>query len=157
MIELWTIGKPKFTFINEGEQEFVRRIRHYSKFSIESVEVKLSSRKNLTSSDVKIAESEAILKRIGDKKILILLDERGKRYDSIDFAKKLEHWRMNARDGLVFLIGGAYGFDEALYSRAHDKVSLSDMTFSHQLIRLIFLEQLYRAHTILRGEKYHNS
>lgn len=157
MIELWTIGKPKFTFINEGEQEFVRRIRHYSKFSVESVEVKLSSRKNLTSSDVKIAESEAILKRIGDKKILILLDERGKRYDSIDFAKKLEHWRMNARDGLVFLIGGAYGFDEALYSRAHDKVSLSDMTFSHQLIRLIFLEQLYRAHTILRGEKYHNS
>ena len=157
MIELWTIGKPKFTFINEGEQEFVRRIRHYSKFSVESVEVKLSSRKNLTSSDVKIAESEAILKRIGDKKILILLDERGKRYDSIDFAKKLEHWRMNARDGIVFLIGGAYGFDEALYSRAHDKVSLSDMTFSHQLIRLIFLEQLYRAHTILRGEKYHNS
>lgn len=157
MIELWTIGKPKFTFINEGEQEFVRRIRHYSKFSVESVEVKLSSRKNLSSSEVKIAESEAILKRIGDKKILILLDERGKRYDSIDFAKKLEHWRMNARDGLVFLIGGAYGFDEALYSRAHDKVSLSDMTFSHQLIRLIFLEQLYRAHTILRGEKYHNS
>ena len=156
MIELWTIGKPKFTFINEGEQEFVRRIRHYSKFSVESVEVKLSSRKNLTSSDVKIAESEAILKRLGDKKILILLDERGRRYDSIDFAKKLEHWRMNARDGLVFLIGGAYGFDEALYSRAHDKVSLSDMTFSHQLIRLIFLEQLYRAHTILRGEKYHN-
>lgn len=156
MIELWTIGKPKFTFINEGEQEFVRRIRHYSKFSVESIEVKLSSRKNLTSSDVKIAESEAILKRLGDKKILILLDERGRRYDSIEFAKKLEHWRMNARDGLVFLIGGAYGFDEALYSRAHDKVSLSDMTFSHQLIRLIFLEQLYRAHTILRGEKYHN-
>ena len=156
MIELWTIGKPKFTFINEGEQEFVRRIRHYSKFSVESVDVKLSSRKNMSSSDVKLAASEAILKRLGDKKTLILLDERGRRYDSISFAKKLEYWQVNARDGIVFLIGGAYGFDEALYSRAQDKVSLSDMTFSHQLIRLIFLEQLYRAHTILRGEKYHN-
>ena len=156
MIELWTIGKPKFTFINEGEQEFVRRIRHYSKFSFESIEVKLSSRKNMSSSDVKLAESEAILKRLGDKKTLILLDERGKRYNSISFAKKLEHWQVNARDGIVFLVGGAYGFDELLYARAQDKVSLSDMTFSHQLIRLIFLEQLYRAHTILRGEKSHN-
>lgn len=110
----------------------------------------------MSSSDVKLGESETILKRLGEKKTLILLDERGKRYDSIAFAKKLEHWQVNAREGIVFLIGGAHGFDEALYSRAQDKVSLSDMTFSHQLIRLIFLEQLYRAHTILRGEKYHN-
>ena len=107
-------------------------------------------------SDVKLAESKAILKRLGDRKSLILLDERGKRYDSIASANKLERWQVNAREGIVFLIGGAYGFDESLYARAQDKVSLSDMTFSHQLIRLIFLEQLYRAHTILRGEKYHN-
>lgn len=157
MIELWTIGKPKFTFINQGEQEFVRRICHYSKFSVESIDVKWSSRKNMSPADVKLAESEVILKRLGDSKTLILLDERGKRYDSIAFANKLEHWQVNARGGIVFLIGGAYGFDELLYARAQDKVSLSDMTFSHQLIRLIFLEQLYRAHTILRGEKYHNS
>ena len=97
-----------------------------------------------------------ILNKLQKDDLLILLDENGKHLTSIDFSKFIENQQMNATKRIIFQIGGAYGFSDAVYSRANQKMSLSKMTFSHQMIRLFFVEQLYRAFTILKGEKYHN-
>ena len=116
----------------------------------------LKNTKNLTPEQIKEEEGKRILKEIQPNQELILLDERGKIFSSIEFSEYItNHFNYNQRD-LIFLIGGPYGFSDKVYERANSKMSLSKMTFSHQMVRMIFLEQLYRAATIIKGEPYHH-
>ena len=116
----------------------------------------IKNSKNLTEDQQKEKEGELILKSLQSSDILILLDERGKSYSSIAFAEALQKRMNSGMKNLVFVIGGPYGFSEAVYQRAQQQISLSAMTFSHQMVRLFFVEQLYRAFTILRNEPYHH-
>ena len=153
-IELWVIGKTAFKYLDEGMDIYEKRLKHYVNFDL----VVLPDVKNppLSIEALKMKEGELILNKLQKDDFLILLDENGKHFTSIDFSKFIEKQQMNALKRLIFQIGGAYGFSDAVYARAHQKMSLSKMTFSHQMIRLFFVEQLYRAFTILKGEKYHN-
>jgi 23S rRNA (pseudouridine1915-N3)-methyltransferase len=153
-IELWVIGKTAFKYLDEGIAIYEKRLKHYVHFDL----VVLPDIKNppLSTEALKIKEGELILNKLQKDDLLILLDENGKHLTSIDFSKFIENQQMNATKRLIFQIGGAYGFSDAVYARANQKMSLSKMTFSHQMIRLFFVEQLYRAFTILKGEKYHN-
>ncbi len=153
-IELWVIGKTAFKYLDEGIAVYEKRLKYYVNFDL----VVLPDVKNppLSTEALKIKEGELILNKLHKDDWLILLDENGKHLSSMDFSKFIEHQQINATKRLIFQIGGAYGFSDALYARANQKLSLSKMTFSHQMIRLFFMEQLYRAFTILKGEKYHN-
>ncbi|MBI4929235.1 MAG: 23S rRNA (pseudouridine(1915)-N(3))-methyltransferase RlmH [Bacteroidetes bacterium] len=150
-IALICMGKTSEKHIAEGMKQYIERINHYCKFSLVEIE---AGRGDET--QIRKKESEGMLKRAGEKDVLILLDEKGKELSSVEFAKTLIHHQNISTKNLVFVIGGAYGFSEEVYSRANMKISLSKMTFPHQLVRVIFLEQLYRAFTILKGEKYHH-
>lgn len=153
-IELWSVGKTFFSFVKEGEQEFEKRINKYLPFSNEVIEIKS---KNKAPTAIKEKEGEKILSLLKPGDFLWLLDEKGKRFSSRKFATQLQaKFNDSGNKRLIFLIGGAFGFSDAVYQRANAKLSLSEMTYSHQLIRLIFLEQLYRAFTILNHEPYHN-
>ena len=153
-IELWVIGKTAFKYLDEGNAIYEKRLKHYANFDL----VVLPDIKNppLSTEALKTKEGELILNKLTKDDCLILLDERGKQLTSTDFSKFIEQQQMSAVKRVVFQIGGAYGFSEAVYARANREISLSKMTFSHQMIRLFFVEQLYRAFTILKGEKYHN-
>ncbi|MBX7205828.1 MAG: 23S rRNA (pseudouridine(1915)-N(3))-methyltransferase RlmH [Bacteroidia bacterium] len=153
-ITLLVIGKTTFDFVKQGVNEYAERIGRYAPFSISVIEG-LKKSQSLSDEQVKQKEGELILKQIKPTDTLILLDEKGKRFTSVGFSTQIAAWMQSGKD-VVLVIGGAYGFSEAVYQRAQHKISLSDMTFSHQLIRVIFLEQLYRAFTILRGEPYHH-
>lgn len=148
-------GKTRDPFIKEGVELFRKRVVRYIPFKIETLP-DLKNTRNLTMKEVQNQEAALLLKRIKPTDHLVLLDERGQEYNSISFAENL-----NSLEGrvshLVFVIGGPYGFSEEVYHRANGKLSLSRLTFSHQLVRLIFLEQLYRAYTILKGEPYHHA
>lgn len=153
-ITLIQLGKTHFKFVDAGFDEFVNRLKHYTKF--ENMVIELPSK--LRSADgemVKKAEGELLLKKIQPTDYVMLLDEKGVSYSSREFATTLQKLA-NTNASCVFVIGGAFGFSQQVYDRANAKLSLSKMTFSHQLIRLIFIEQLYRAYTILKGEPYHN-
>lgn len=150
--ELLYFGKSKYSFIQEGEDLFIDRLRHYYPMSIRSLSPKYRSK---TKHEIQKTEADVLFKLLDEKAYLVLLDENGKTYTSRKFAEKLEH--LNAyQSKVIFVIGGAFGFHNNVYARANEKLSLSSMTFSHQLIKLVFLEQYYRACTIIRGEKYHN-
>ncbi|MBL7816205.1 MAG: 23S rRNA (pseudouridine(1915)-N(3))-methyltransferase RlmH [Saprospiraceae bacterium] len=153
-IELWVIGKTTFKYLDEGIGLYEKRLKHYTNFEL----VVIPDVKNppLSSEALKIKEGESILNKLNKEDFLILLDENGKQQTSVDFSKFIDNQQVNATKRMVFQIGGAYGFSEAVYARANQKLSLSKMTFSHQMIRLFFVEQLYRAFTIIKGEKYHN-
>ncbi|MDZ4668453.1 MAG: 23S rRNA (pseudouridine(1915)-N(3))-methyltransferase RlmH [bacterium] len=151
-ISLIRIGKLHLKFAQDGYAEYVKRLHHYAKFVDELLVV---NSKSIEPTAIKKAESEAILKKLQAGDTVILLDAFGKAYSSEKFAEYLEQMQMKTQH-LVFVIGGAYGFDEAIYARANGKLSLSDFTYSHQLVPLIFGEQLYRAFTIIKGEKYHH-
>ena len=155
IIELWCIGKTSFSFVQSGLGEFENRLKHYCQFKTVIIEGVKTGR-NDTPDIVAEKEGNVILKKIDDKDHLILLDERGEAMNSIEFAGFIENKMLMSYKKLIFLVGGAYGFSDKIYRRANEKISLSKMTFSHQLIRLIFAEQLYRAFTIVRNEKYHN-
>ena len=135
-------------------EEYVRRVNHYMPFGIEVIP-ELRAAKHLSESEQKAREGDMLLKALQPGDYLVLLDEHGIERRSIEFARWLGK-RQAAGRNLVFVIGGPYGFSEAVYKRAEAMVSLSRMTFSHQMVRLIFIEQLYRACTILKGEKYHH-
>lgn len=155
-IEFWYIGKTSFRFVKDGSTEFQQRIGRYTPFTERCIpDVKVG--KKPSPSYVKAEEAKKILPLIQDQDWLVLLDEKGKRFDSIQFARQLEKWIQLSKKRIIFLVGGAWGFDQAVYQRADAKLSLSDMTFSHQLIRVLILEQLYRAFTIINNEKYHNA
>jgi 23S rRNA (pseudouridine1915-N3)-methyltransferase len=153
-ITLIQTGKTRFTYLREGVNDYHKRIRHYINFE-EITIPDLKNSKNLNAAEIKKKEGEQFLRLIDKAAFLILLDERGKQSSSEEFAEFIRK-NMNSGRDIVLIIGGAYGFSEEVYSRANDKFSLSKMTFSHQLVRLIFAEQLYRAMTIIRGEPYHH-
>lgn len=149
------IGKTGKTFLEEGENEYLKRLKHY--IPVERIEIPdLKNQKKLSFDQVKELEGKEILAKLQSGDILILLDERGKTYSSIEFANFLQQRFNSGGKALAFVVGGAYGFSEEVYTSAHGKISLSTMTFSHQMVRMIFFEQLYRAMTILKGEPYHH-
>ncbi len=141
-------------FVRDGEQVFSTRIKNYSSFDYEVIDIKKNKFKD--PKGVKKWEAEAILNVLSPSDHVILLDEKGKSFTSRNFSNWLQQKMNLSYKSVVFVIGGAFGFDESLKKRSDGLVSISDMTFSHQLIRVIFLEQLYRAFTIIKNEKYHN-
>lgn len=147
------IGKTKEKYLRKGIEEYLSRIQHYMKSDFREW-----SASKAKGSQHQIMEEEAkwVRDQMHDGDLLLLLDERGKQYSSKDFARKIEHWLMHTRGRIVFVIGGPYGFTEELKAEAKGIISLSKMTFSHQMIRIFILEQIYRAFTILKGESYHN-
>lgn len=154
-IKVVCIGKTGKPFLVEGENEYLTRLTHYCK--VEKVELPdLKNARKLSESQVKTEECKLMLQQINPADQVILLDEKGKKFSSVQFADYLQKRFNQGGKNLVFVIGGAYGFSDEMYSRANGKISLSDMTFSHQMIRMIFFEQLYRAMTIQRGEPYHH-
>lgn len=151
---LFLVGKTTEKHFNTGINDYTNRISHYLPFEIKVIP-DIKNTKSLTESQQKQAEGESILKQLQPSDTVVLLDEHGSEFRSIEFAKWLENKRNTARR-LVFIIGGPYGFSDEMYRRANEKISMSKMTFSHQMIRLIFTEQLYRACTIIKGEPYHH-
>ena len=155
-VEFWVIGKTNEHYLKEGIELYIKRLSHYLPFQMVTIpDVKTS--KGMKSLQLKNKEGEAILQKLKSEDLLILLDEKGKSFHSLAFAQYVDQLLMKPGRRLIFLVGGAYGFSEDLYGRAQGKLSLSAMTFSHQMIRLFFVEQLYRAMTILRNEPYHNT
>lgn len=152
---LLTVGKTDIGWVREGLETYSSRLSHYVPFSVcEIPELKNTSA--LTRTQIKEREGELILKAIKPTDRVILLDERGKEYCSVEFAEEIRRLSLAGGKDIVFVIGGAYGFSEAVYARSVGKISLSRMTFSHQMVRTIFAEQLYRAFTIIKGEPYHH-
>lgn len=152
--ELLLVGKTVNKHFVAGINDYVERIGHYIPFAI-TIIPELKNTKALTEQQQKDREGELILKQIQSSDTVVLLDEHGKEFRSIELASWLEQKQQTARR-LVFVIGGAYGFSQAVYDRANEKLSLSKMTFSHQMVRLIFTEAIYRACTIIKGEPYHH-
>jgi 23S rRNA (pseudouridine1915-N3)-methyltransferase len=155
-VELWAIGKTNERYLEEGMALYEKRLKHYLPFQW-MVIPDIKGAGSLSAQQVKAKEGESILSKLKDDDLLILLDERGRSLSSEGFATYLDKKLQQSQRRLIFLIGGAYGFSDALYERAKDQLSLSSMTFSHQMVRLFFMEQLYRAMTILRNEPYHNA
>ena len=146
------IGKTTDQHIQRLCEDYLQRLKHYATVEVEFLDIK----KKYSQADQKIVEGELMLSKIQKASIVVLLDETGKSISSKSFAAFVQK-RLNAGSKeVIFLIGGAYGFSEEIYQRADFKIALSPMTFTHQMVRLIFLEQLYRAFTILKGEKYHH-
>lgn len=149
------VGKTVDTHLQALAADYAKRIGFYVPFEVQMVP-DLKNTKNMTESEQKEREGELILKTLQASDFLVLLDERGKEFRSVEFAQYIQDKMLSSCKRLYFLIGGPYGFSEAVYQRSNAKVSLSKMTFSHQMVRVIFLEQLYRAMTILKGEPYHH-
>lgn len=154
-ITLLTVGKTEDKYLIEGIEKYLGRLRHYIGFQM-TVIPELKNTKNLSEAQQKAKEAELILKQIGNPDMVVLLDEKGKKYTSVLFANYLNKQMIGSVQHMVFVIGGPYGFDDSVYKRANGSISLSDMTFSHQMVRLFFAEQLYRAFSILKGEPYHH-
>jgi 23S rRNA (pseudouridine1915-N3)-methyltransferase len=155
-IELWTVGETSFDFVKTGCSLYEKRLQQYYSFQSQVIPY-LKNAKNLSEEQQKEREGEQILKKLQSTDQLILLDERGKSYSSLQLADWLEAQLQRSQyKRLVVLIGGAYGFSQTVYQRAQGQISLSPMTFSHQLVRLLALEQLYRAASILHGHPYHH-
>ena len=148
-------GKTTEAWIRQGVDRYADRIRHYVAFDL--VEIPdLKQTASLTEEQVKNREGELILKALRPSDHLVLLDERGARFSSVDWARNLEQKAAHLPKDCVFVVGGPYGFSPAVQERSNERLSLSPMTFSHQLVRVVFLEQLYRAMTIMKGEPYHH-
>lgn len=154
-IELVVVGKTDMKEVEALVTMYSKRINHYVKFAITTLADVRNTRK-LSEAEQKRLEGEQILKLINDSDHLMLLDEHGAELRSIEFADMLQRRMSAGTKRLVFVIGGPYGFSDAIYQRANSKLSLSKMTFSHQIVRAIFTEQLYRAFTILKNEPYHH-
>mgnify|MGYP003391284326 FL=1 len=153
-IMLLLVGKTTDARIEQLIQEYQKRLTHYLPFAIQVIP-ELKNTKALTPDQQKQMEGELILRAVSTNVDLILLDEHGKEFRSVEFADYVQKRMSSGRD-VVFVVGGPYGFADVVYERANGKISLSKMTFSHQMVRLFFVEQLYRALTILRGEPYHH-
>ena len=151
---LLTVGKTEAGWVREGLETYSSRLSRYVPFSVNEIP-ELKNASSLSKAQVKEKEGELILSRVTAKDTVILLDEKGKEYSSSEFAKEVEKLISGGKN-IVFVIGGAFGFSDAVYARSDGKVSLSRMTFTHQMVRAIFVEQLYRAFTIIKGEPYHH-
>jgi Uncharacterized conserved protein len=149
------IGKTEISFLEKLIEEYQKRIKFYIKFEIEIIPA-LKNMKNISQEEQKNREGILLLQKIANNEHLILLDERGKEYTSVEFSYFLQKIMNTGTKQCTFAIGGAYGFSPAVYARANGACALSKMTFSHQMVRLFFVEQLYRAFTILNNEPYHH-
>jgi 23S rRNA (pseudouridine1915-N3)-methyltransferase len=154
-IVLMVIGKTDDAWVQEGIDKYSKRLKHYIPFEIEVIP-DLKQTKNMSQEQQKEKEGELILSKLQPTDKLVLLDEKGKEYRSVDFAKHLQQQMNSGIKRLVFVVGGPYGFSQAVYAKAQGKLSLSKMTFSHQMIRAFFVEQIYRAMSILKNEPYHH-
>ena len=154
-ITFLTVGKTEDAYLKEGIEKYVKRLKHYTKLVIIEID-ELKNTKALTPEQQKAKEAELILKKITPTDHVILLDEKGQELSSQQFAAYIDKKAITSVANLFFIVGGPYGFDASVYARANDKLSLSAMTFSHQMVRLFFTEQLYRAYTIIKGEPYHH-
>lgn len=154
-IKIVLVGKTDAPYLQTGINLYLDRLKHY--MSVKMIEIpELKNVSALSREQIKIREGELILKQIAPAEQVILLDEHGKTYTSVNWARDLEQKIAHSSKDIVFVVGGSYGFSEQIYKRADSMLSLSQMTFSHQLVRLIFVEQLYRAFTIIKGEPYHH-
>ncbi|MBQ7042277.1 MAG: 23S rRNA (pseudouridine(1915)-N(3))-methyltransferase RlmH [Muribaculaceae bacterium] len=154
-ITLLAIGKTNAKYLQEGIEQYTKRLSHYIPFELKILpDVKTT--KALTTDKQKEMEGEMFMSAIQQGDWVTLLDERGKEFTSRDFASYIDKKMITIPKNLIFIIGGPYGFSKAMYDRANEKLSLSKMTFSHEMIRLFFVEQIYRAMTILKGEPYHH-
>ncbi len=149
------VGKTATGYLKQGIDEYVSRLSHYISFDVQHI-TDAKNTKKLTEAQQKQAEGTNILQRLEASDYVVLLDEHGGEYTSMDFAAYIQKRMSSGSRRVVFVVGGPYGFSPEVYSRANDKLSLSKMTFSHEMIRLIFTEQLYRACTILNHEPYHH-
>lgn len=154
-ITLLCIGKTDELYLIEGIEKYLKRLKFYVDFKLVVIP-DIKKNKGMSAELQKKKEGEIILKNLSSTDQVILLDEQGKEYDSVQFSTLLEKKMIASVQHLVFIIGGPYGFDDSVYQRANGKISLSKMTFSHQMIRLFFVEQLYRAYTIMKNEPYHH-
>ena len=153
-VGFWCIGKTEDSYIKEGFDIYKKRLGNYINFEYREI-IPLKNKKSSDNKPIE-AERDEILKLLKPNDVLILLDEKGKEFDSVGFSVFLQKKFNETGGSLIFLSGGAYGFHKDIYDRAADTIALSKMTFTHQMVRLIFAEQLYRAMTILKGEKYHH-
>ena len=154
-IVLVVVGKTNEKYLIEGISDYQKRLKHYINFEIVEI-LNIKNAKNFSEKQLIKKEGEMILKQINTSDYLVLLDDQGNDFSSPSFAEKLQQWMISGKKRLVFVVGGAYGFSQEVYNRGNEKLSLSKMTFSHQMVRLFFVEQLYRAYTILNNEPYHH-
>lgn len=154
-IVLMTVGKTSISYLKEGINEYLKRLKRYIQYSI--VELPDSSKGGkISEGEQKIAEGKLIIKNLREGDWVILLDERGREFTSREFAVELEKLMASGRKRIVYIIGGPYGFSDEVYSRCDSRISLSKMTFNHEMVRLFFTEQIYRAVSILHGLPYHH-
>lgn len=154
-IKLLWVGKTADKYLEEGISIYCKRLTHYCRFETQTL-LDIKNAKNLSKEELKDKEGKLILDNVANGDVLILLDDKGKQLTSLKLAGYVQKLLNRGAQQIIFAIGGAYGFSYDVYDRAEAKLSLSSLTFSHQMVRLIFTEQLYRAFTILKGEPYHH-
>ncbi len=154
-ITLLSVGKTDNDFYVKGIDVYKKRLTRYISFDTETVP-DIKNAKNLSEKEQRNLEGDMLLKRLQENDYVVLLDDKAKQYTSVDFARFIEKKAHTVSKRMVFVIGGPYGFSDSVYKRTNEKLSLSRMTFTHQMVRLVFVEQLYRAFTILNGEPYHH-
>ncbi|MFI3315339.1 MAG: 23S rRNA (pseudouridine(1915)-N(3))-methyltransferase RlmH [Rikenellaceae bacterium] len=154
-IDLIVIGKTNIDFVEAGIAEYKKRLSRYVKFSIITLP-DIKGAKNMGDNDLKSREGDMILSAVKNYDQVVLLDENGREFSSEGLAEFIDGHALRSTRSICFVVGGAYGFSQDVYAQYKTKLSLSKMTFSHQMIRLLFIEQLYRAHTIIKGEPYHH-
>lgn len=154
-LSLMVVGETDDAKLQGAIDRYIGRLKHYCSFEVEVLKSPKQFKK-LGQSELKVAEGNLILDNLSNQDFLVLLDEKGTEFSSIAFSEKLQKWLNSGHKRIVFLIGGAFGFSEEVYQRANFKLGLSKMTLTHQMVRLFFTEQLYRAFTILKNEKYHH-
>lgn len=154
-IELSVIGKTSIGYLKQGIDEYIKRLKHYVPFEIKYID-DIKNTKNISEDQQKRTEGAKILSLLDKSDFVVLLDEHGKEYTSMQYSSYIQKRMLSGAKKVVFVIGGPYGFSQEVYDRANDKISFSKMTFNHEMIRLIFTEQLYRAYTIINHEPYHH-
>lgn len=154
-IELAVIGKTSIGYLKQGIDEYIKRLKHYVPFEIKYID-DIKNTKNISEDQQKRTEGAKILSLLDKSDFVVLLDEHGKEYTSMQYSSYIQKRMLSGFKKVVFVIGGPYGFSQEVYDRANDKISFSKMTFNHEMIRLIFTEQLYRAYTIINHEPYHH-
>ena len=154
-VKLIVVGKTNIGYVQQGIDDYVSRLRHYIPFELVVIP-SLKNSASLNADELKEKEGQLILKQAEKADVTVLLDEHGKEFSSVGFSEYLQRHMNSGIRTLAFVVGGAYGFSPEVYKAANGRISLSQMTFNHQMVRLFFTEQLYRAFTILNHEKYHN-
>jgi len=154
-VKLIVIGKTSKAYLADSEAEYIKRLSRYCQFTSVVIQT-VKKGKSLSIDEVKRMEGEKILKELKPTDSLVLLDEKGTEFTSVQFADWIKKWSIRERRSINFVVGGAYGFSEEVYKRANQKIALSKLTFAHEMVRSVFLEQLYRAFTIIKKEPYHH-